>query len=152
MTELAPTSTTELVQPLSGELVPADDVAGLARALAALREHRDRVNDAIAMFTAAAAEESARQGTRTLTADGWEIKLGPDTEINWDMEVLLELRTAGLPEDRFDQLVRATVEYKVDGRVVRQLEAASPVYAEIIDRARSRVPKRQYASVPPRRA
>jgi hypothetical protein len=139
--------TRDLVQPFTGELIAAGDVPKLAETIDELRALRQRANDAIAAFTQAVADESRRQGTKTLTADGWTVKLSPDSEPGWDVSVLTELLAAGLPEERYHALVTEVVSYKVDANVARQLEGASEVYAEIVGRARSRVPKNPYASV-----
>ncbi len=146
MTEIAVPE--NLLQPVTGELIDRNDVAGIAGAVEQIRDAKRALDEALSMFTAAAADISRQHGTRTLTAGGYELVLSADSAIEWDTEMLAsELRRAGLPEERIDALLVATVTYKVDGRVVRQLEAASPLYAGIIDRARSRVPKRQYVTV-----
>lgn len=145
--ELNPAPPPELLQPFTGEVIPAGDVPKLAEALDQLRDLKHRLNLATQQFTDALVAESRRQGTKTLTAAGWEIKLSADSTVEWDVSVLTELLDAGLPQDRYDQLVTAVVTYKVDGRIVRQLEAASPEYKAIIERARTRVPKRVYATV-----
>ena len=51
---------------------------------------------------------------------------------------VLELRDLGLPEERYGELVVATVTYKVNASVAKQIAGANPEYAKVIDRARSR--------------
>lgn len=137
----------ELVQPLTGELIRADDVAGVGEAIRALREHKREVDTAISAFTAAAIEQSRAMGTKTLRAGGVTIKLGADSEIEWDVTELVKLLAAGLPPERYAELVTETLTYKVNASVAKQIEGANAKYAPIIDRARVRVPKRQTASV-----
>jgi hypothetical protein len=137
----------ELVQPFTGELIQPGDVPKLAETIDELRALRQRANDAIAAFTQAVVDESRRQGTKTLTADGWTVKLSADSEPGWDVTVLTELLDAGLPESRYRDLVAEIISYKVDANVARQIAGASDVYAEIIGRASSRIPKNPYASV-----
>lgn len=140
----------ELLNPLTGELVPTTDMPAVAVTLEALREHRQRVNDAIAAFTEAVVAESVRQGTRTLTAGGVRLEVSAPSEVEWDVELLgRELRAAGLPEDRVDALLRPTVTYKVDGRVARELAGSNAEYARVIERAKVRTPRKQYVSVKP---
>lgn len=144
MTALEPVG--GLLQPLTGELVRADDVAGLAEALEQLREHKRVVDAVIAEFTEAALEQSRVHGTKTLHAGGFTLKMSADTETEYDPEVLDGLLAAGLPHDRFAALVTTTITRKVNAAVAKQLEAANPKYARIIQRARSVVPKRQYVT------
>lgn len=137
----------ELVNPLTGELVPSSDLPAVALTLEALREHRQRVSDAIGAFTEAVVAESRRQGTKTLTAGGVRLEVSADSEVQWDMTELARLVDIGLPPDRYGELVTEIVTYKVDGTVARQLAGSNPEYARIIEAAKGRVPKRAYVSV-----
>lgn len=137
----------ELVQPLTGELIRADDVAGVGEAIRALREHKRNVDTAISAFTLAAIEQSRAMGTKTLHAGGVTIKVSADSEIEWDVTELVKLLDAGLPAERYADLVTETLTYKVNANVAKQIEGANEKYAPIIERARRRVPKRQSASV-----
>ena len=112
-TDLEPVA--EVLQPLTGEMIPVRDIGRVARALAELRAHRERVAEALDAFTAAVVDESRRQGSRTLNVGDTVLTVSADSEIEWDVEVLDELRSLGLPEDRFDQLVTAVVS---DGALV----------------------------------
>lgn len=137
----------EIVQPLTGVLVRTDDIDAIAVAVADLRAHRARLNDAISQFDAAAVAWSKMLGKKTIAAASHTLTVSADHEIEWDVEALEELRELGLPDARFDALVRMVVTYKVNASVAREIEGASPEYAEVIRRARVRVPKRQYVSV-----
>lgn len=136
----------ELLNPFTGELVSTGDLARVAATLDDLREIRQKLNDAVAVFTEAVIAESRRVGSKTLTAGAVKLELSADSTIEWDVEELLKLRDLGLPEARYDELVQQTVSFKVNGSVARQLEGASEEYASIIQRARVRVPRRQYVS------
>jgi hypothetical protein len=70
---------------------------------------------------------------------GWRAEVTMGNRIEWDMEVLERLRDAGLPEERWDALVRPQVEYKVSARVADQIAKANPEYAVIVARARTDV-------------
>lgn len=144
-TEVARTD--EILEPLTGELIPATDMPAVADALTRLRAHQQAVRDAITAFTEAVIWESQRQGTKTLTTSAGVLEVSADNEIEWDIEELGKLRDLGLPEERFNELVQATVSYKVDGRVARSIESANEGYARVIGLARVRVPKRQYVRI-----
>ncbi len=138
----------ELLNPISGELVPTRDTAAVAHTLLDLRDYKAAVQDAISAFSEAVIQESRRQGTKTLNVGDVTLKVSADSEVVWDHEFLMDaLRAAGLPEERIDELVTMTVTYTVNGSVARQLAGASPEYAEVIEAAKSRVPKKVYVSV-----
>lgn len=138
----------EILNPVTGELVPAGDVEVVTDNLLRLRDLRQQLTDAIAAFTDALVAESRRQGTRTLTAAGTKVQVSAPDAVEWDIEQLVDgLRAAGLPEARLNELVRSTVTYQVDGSVARQLAGASAEYKAAVEAAKRRVPKRQYVTV-----
>ncbi len=138
----------ELLNPISGELVPVRDLPAVAISLTDLRDLKAQVQDAISAFSEAVIQESRRQGTKTLNVGDVTLKVSADSEVVWDVEFLTDaLRAAGLPEERIDELVTMTVTYTVNGSVARQLAGASPEYAEVIEAAKRRVPKKVYVSV-----
>ena len=126
-----------LLNPLTGELVPAADIAAVGEAIDALKEHRRQVEAAISAFTQAAVEQSRVHGTRTLRADGVEVVLSADSALEWDTTELVKLLDAGLPEERYRELVKETVTLSVNASVARQLEGANDAYRVIISRART---------------
>jgi hypothetical protein len=130
------------VVPTTGEILDLGDVREVARVRRELKEIRANVDAFNQMLDAVILDESARQGTKTLRLGRYEVTIGPDSEPEWDVDVLAELRDAGLPEARYDALVRTEVSYKVDGRVAAQIAKANPEYAAIVERAQSRKPKR----------
>lgn len=143
----APGVTVELVNPITGELVPYGDVPALAEAVRVVKERRDHLNDVIAAFNHAIIQESTRQGTRTLNIGRTTVKVSADHETEWDIELLQEgLLAAGIPQERLEELVVAKVEYKVNGTVARQLSGANPEYKTAIEAAKGRVPKKQYVT------
>jgi hypothetical protein len=138
----------EILNPLTGELVPADDVSAVAGAIDMLRDRKRFFDSVISVLTDAAYEQSRIQGTRTFhVGNGMSLVLSAETEVSWDAEKLMaDLRAAGLPEDRIDELVTTVVSYKVNGTVARQLARANPEYATVIENAQTRVPSRRSAS------
>lgn len=151
MTELAlpeAAPSTELVVPGTGELVNLADPAAVAVALHGLRLHKEAVESARATLEAALVAESGRVGIKTLHLPGAVAKIGPDSDLEWDVTILVELIPAGLPRERYDELVTLPpVTPKVNAAVAKQIEGSNDVYAEIIRRARSRVPKRASVKV-----
>lgn len=134
----------EIAVPWTGEIVPLADAPKVAHALEGLRDYKAKLDEARAVLEAALVEESKRLGTKTLHLGSIDAEVYGGAELLWDMEELEKLREAGLPEERFTDLVRPVVTYKVDARVAKQLESANERYAEIIERARS------YVERPPR--
>ena len=92
-------------------------------------------------------DESRRQGTKTLHLPAGTATISGGTELVWDFDTLEQLREIGLPEQRYRELVVETVSYKVDARVAKQLAAANPEYARIIEAAQSTVEKSWRVSV-----
>lgn len=131
----------ELVVPFTGEIVDLDDPVTCARMLQEIREISEQLRDARAALTDALIRESERQGTKTLRFGSIEARINTPMETSWDYGVLLELQAAGLPEERFNELVTMTVEYKVNGLIAKSISSSNPTYKEIIDRARSQHPK-----------
>lgn len=130
----------EIMLPDSGEIVALDDPAACAKALAALREFKRRVDGARADLEAALVHHAQHAGTKTLHLDGATVKVAGGEAVEWDVTVLLGLLDAGLPAERYAQLVREEVTYKVDARVAKSVEAAgNPEYARIIASARRTV-------------
>lgn len=144
----APGVTVELVNPITGELVPYGDVPALAEAVRTIKERRDQLTEVLSVFNHAIIQESVRQGTRTLNVGRTTVKVSADYETEWDIELLQEgLLAAGIPAERLDELVVAKVEFKVNGTVARQLSGANPEYKTAIEAAKGRVPKKQYVTV-----
>jgi hypothetical protein len=130
------------VVPVIGQLVDLErpaEVAGaigdIDQAVRQLREIRDQL-------VAVLVEESAFQGTKTLhLEDGLTAKLSGGTRPEYDLETLAdELRDAGLPEDRLEQLIVQTINYKLDQAVARQLRGANAAYRQALDDCRTDVP------------
>ena len=136
-----------LVVPSSGEVISLEDPAACVKVLSEIRELESRLREAKGALTHALTYEFSRQGTKTLELNGVKATLGPDSEIVWDIEVLNELRGLGLPEERMDALVTAEVTYKVNGSVAKQIAGANNEYADVIERAKGRLPKTPYVSI-----
>lgn len=126
----------ELVNLMTGEVVPTNRPGRVADLLRELREWRYAFMETIHAAEAVLIAESERQGTKTLRFGSTEVRITGGPETTYDVSILNELLAAGLPEERFGQLVRTTVEIKPIASVAKQLAAANPRYAEIIERAR----------------
>lgn len=138
MTDVA--SETALV-PFTGELVPLAEPLAVAKALEDLREYQRGLSSLRAVLEEALVAESRRRGTKTLHLGQTTAVITGGRGIEWDMEELAKLRDAGLPEERFSELVKTEISYKVDARVANQLSSANEEYAAIIGRARAEVEK-----------
>lgn len=145
-------TSTELVLPealvdiRTGELVPATPEKAV-ELLAVARDMRARILDLVKDCEAVLLEESRRQGTKTLHLPEGTAEISGGTALEWDIDELAKLLAVGLPDERYGELVVTTVSQKVDARVAKQLEAANPAYAEIIERARRQVPRPWRVSV-----
>lgn len=151
MSELAVTADSVLVLPHTGELINLNDAPAVARHLRELRDIRQKVNEATGILNEALAAYAQRIGTKTLHLEGVgkvTVTGGPGSEVVWDIEVLQGLVDAGLPQDRFNELVTTEVSYRVNSAVAKQIESSGNVkYSEIIGAARTRADKPYRASV-----
>lgn len=147
MSELEVREHAELLDVLSGELLPAT-VENAGRVIQAARSMKQRINDVVADATAWLAEESARQGTRTLHTPGVTLTLSGGTTEEYDpLELQNALWDAGCPNERVDEAVVATVTYKVNRSVLRQLAGANPDYRAAIESAKRMVEKPMRATI-----
>lgn len=130
----------QLVDVRTGELVPATPEKAI-ELLEVAREMRALVLSVVKDCEAVLLEASRVQGTKTLHFDRGTATVTGGQELAWDLSLLPLLLDAGLPQERYDELVTATVTYKVSAQVAKQLEAANEDYAEIIRAARGYVEK-----------
>lgn len=145
MTELV--QITELLDVSSGEVLPAT-VENAGRVITAARDMKSRIGEVIAQATAYLSDEAARQGTKTLHDGGATITLSGGLTDDYDPQDLMAgLREAGCPEERIDEAVVATVSYKVNKSVLRQLAGANLAYRAAIEEARFQYDKPMRASV-----
>src|SRR5262245_9182104 len=136
------TDPNDLLDVRTGELIDPADVDRLSDFLAYLREGKRALQEGINIIQGAIVAEAERRGTKTIHLDdGRTASIGGGTEVVWDTEVLNELLEAGLPEERFNQLVTTVITYKVNANVAKSIAGANADYADIIDRARSTVEK-----------
>lgn len=129
------TLTPPLIDVHTGELLPATPVAA-AELLQRLAEYERLIRTAKRECERILVEASEQHGTKTLRYSGRTFQVYTTKEITWDMAVLRELTKAGLPEERWDELVTTTIEEKVSASVANQLAASNDEYREIIERAR----------------
>ena len=136
-TEVVRPESRALVNPATGELTSLDDAAACLRALAEVRELEDQLKFAKRVLSDAIADEAARQGTKTLRFPGITATVSNRKEIQWDLEVLERLLEAGLPGERYADLIKTEVTYKVSVREADRIAGANPAYNEIILKART---------------
>lgn len=138
---VVPAGTDMAVMPHTGEVVDLADANAAARVYVALGEMESKIKDARTLVRRALVQHAATYGGDTMRIDAAEVKISHPAEIQWDVNVLRELRAAGLPEKRWEELVETTVTVKVKATVAKQIAKANPVYAKIIERAERRIPK-----------
>jgi hypothetical protein len=130
----------ELVMP-SGVLVDLRNPTQVADALDEVSELKHRLDELRSLLTDVIRLEAHRQGTKTLHLDGIDAVVSGGERTDYDaLKLQLCLREAGLPEDRISAAVVETVSYKPDGRVLRQLAGANPLYADIIAACKTSAP------------
>jgi len=128
---------TELVVAGVGTLVHLDRPEEVAQALADIRRLEAQLRAVKSELGIALAAEGARQGTKTMRFGGLTVKLKSDKRIVWDVEELSKLLDAGLPQERYDELVSTEVTYKVSAAEAKRIAGANDGYAAIIERART---------------
>jgi len=137
----------QIVDIRTGEIVPATDANRVADILKHLKDYRTQIGHAIRQCETALIETSKERGTKTLHLDGVEVQISGGPALQWDVEILEELSAAGLPDDRYTELVTIEQTYKVNASVAKSIAASNPVYAEIVERARSYQDKPMYVRV-----
>jgi hypothetical protein len=147
VSELERTRPAEVPNVITGELISLDDIPGLARYLRDIRAHEADLRTIKRMLEAEIIEHARRIGTKTLRMAGVEATIRGGPKIVWDTEKLERLLEAGLPKERFAELV--TIEYvaKVNTQVARSISSSNPEYARIIEEARSEEPAPEHVSV-----
>src|SRR6185369_17083181 len=145
--ELEASRFTGLLDVKTGELLePTVDNA--ARVIESARAMKSNVNEIVKEATAFLVEVSTHRGTKTLHGEHETVTLSGGTGTDYDAGDLMELLAdAGCPEERINAAVTATVTYKVDRAVLRQLAAANPDYRAAIELAAREIEKPYSASV-----
>ncbi len=137
-----------VLNPVTGELIPAEDVNGVAEAVKGLRQLNAQIRDAIADATVILVEESRRQGTKTLVLQDVTVEIRGGTDTVWDVGLLdSELNRLRCPLGRIAELIKTEVTYKVDARVAKQLAGANEDYAAVLESAKTTVEKPYYVRV-----
>ncbi len=150
MTEIPEVVGMELIVPFTGEVVPLDDPAACARIFDEAKELERKCRELRGYLGDLLMEESRRQGSKTLHFEGYQVKINTPNDISWDYETLLELQQAGLPEERFNDLVTTEYTIKVNGLVAKSIGSSNEVYKEILERAQTKIPKSPSVSITPK--
>jgi hypothetical protein len=122
-----------VVLPGTGEMVDIGTVDGARRGLEMVTELREQLSEFSAACRRTIITESDRRGQLSWESDGVMVRVGGAGLVEeYDIAILHELILAGLPEERWAELV--TYEPKVDGRIIQQLKR-NPTYAAVIELA-----------------
>jgi hypothetical protein len=137
-----------VTMPLTGEVIDLANPHDVAQGVEAIDELNAKLTDLRQLFTMLLRAESKRQGSKTLHLDDLQVTLSPGYRNEYDgNELSTRLLAAGLPVERLEAMVQPILTWKVDGRKIRQLEAANPEYAAIIADCRTSAPVNVRASV-----
>lgn len=139
---------TAALVPLLGLVVDLNEPKQVAQALSAVREAKRKLDIARADLEAVLADEGARQGIKTLRYDDVNVVITGGPTVEYDPEKLQELLEVGLPQERFDALVKMTVTYAVNASVAKQIAASgNEEYAEIVRASKKVIEKPWRVSV-----
>lgn len=136
MSELERKLPESVVNPMTGELVLLEDPATVAIYLDEVRQLEDKLRYVKRILGERLAEEYKVQGDN-LHLPGVTVEFSKKKEIRWDMNRLKDLKELGLPENRWHDLVRQTIETKVMAVEANKLAKANPEYRKVIEEARS---------------
>lgn len=136
------------LHPQSGELLPAT-LANARTVLEAIRDAEFKLGVMKRATTAWVAEESQRQGAKTLhVPHGGTIELTGGPTVEYDpVELTHELRVAGCAEELIAEIVKEEISYKVDRRRLGMATAANPAYRAATERV-GRVVEKPWRAAP----
>lgn len=126
---------------LTGELIDRDDLAAVASYVEQISDHQRKVRTLKRDVTAILVEAARAQGTKTLHLGKYDVEVSGGLEYEWDVERLEALLEAGLPLERFNELVQIEQTTTVKANVAKSIAASNPLYAEIIESAKTTTPK-----------
>lgn len=136
-----------ILNPATGEIADANDPAQVITILASLRDLIAVAVEQRRNAEAALAEHARTLGTRTFEIDGQKVEVRGGDRVEYDPDILEQLLDVGLPEERWNALVKLEVKTKIDGHVARQLAGANERYAAIVEKAKTVVPGNLYVKV-----
>lgn len=146
-TDLVVSEPTGLLDVQTGEVLPAT-ISNAAKVLESARDLKKRIDRIVAEATQYLVAETARQGTKTLRVGDTTLVLSGGLTEDYDPQALIEaLVAADCPQERIEEAVVATVTYKVNRSVLRQLAAANEDYKAAIELATFQIEKPYRAAV-----
>lgn len=124
----------------NGVVVSLQEPRECAIALDDLRQLEQRVKEAKRILSDAIAEESKRQGSKTLHFDGVDAEVKTSQRLVWDVERLEKgLRELGMPEERIRTIITETVTYDVKAVEANRAARANPEYADLVGSCRTEI-------------
>ena len=140
MSELVPAMPAEIPNVVTGELVSTSDIPAMAMYLRDIRTHEAKLRDLKRGIEGVILAYARSQGTKTLHLGPVDAKVSGGSVIEWDVEKLQELLDAGLPYERFNELVTIEQTTKVNTAVANSIAASNPAYRVIVEAARTDKP------------
>lgn len=131
----------ELVVKSTGEIVNLEDPHACADLLERIREFEHEARSVKRTLQDAIAYQGSIAGLTKITEGGLVMTITRPVDIEWDLDVLAELRSLGLPDSTWNELVETITSYKVRTVVARRIAKANPEYAAVIERAEQRTTK-----------
>lgn len=150
MNEIEPASPgTEIVIPLTGEIVTLDNPENVANALSTLQILQQQIRDVQVQLERCLVDHSVELGKKTiLLPNGRKVMIQGGSETVYDAQAIMEgLREAGMPEHRISEIVTETVEYKVKAVEAKRAASVNPAYKEVIERNAETKEKRPYVKL-----
>ena len=133
----------EIALPGIATIVDLEDGEACAQALDDLRDFEQLISEAKAALTRAVVAHSERIGLLTFELpDGRKAEVVKRPVVTYDAEAIEEgLRAAGMSEERIRDIVKEEVTYKVAAVEAKKAARSNENYAQIIEDARSEIPK-----------
>lgn len=129
----------EVCDPFTGEAVDLSDLAFAADYLDTLRRWKIALDQATRDTQDAILDQMSVLGQGTVRVGRAQLRRVPKVDYEYDHEELLKLLDMGLPEQRFQEVVRDVVDRKVSRTALKQVAASNPEYAKVIERATTKI-------------
>ena len=148
-TDLEPAPPTEVLSPLTGELIPVGDLDTIAKTILEIRDLEGKLARAKRELSDVFVRKSLVDGEKTFHLESAKVEVKKNAKSkSYDAEQIeTQLREAGMPEKRIREIVVETTTYSVRAVEAKKAAAANPTYATIIDDNTTEHETTQYVSI-----